>query len=180
VLIPIFSPVLGRDFTECEQWRTQTIARIGAEHASLVIVDAARHYGPEYDFHVYSAQWLSGLAQTVKELRATGAKVLVFGPIAKPAGDVPDCLSVHLDDAQACAAPSGVAENYLGSRAEQLTVEGAGGYYVPTAPWVCAKASCPVIAGNLLMYRDDNHLTDTYAKWLEPVVAASIDASLKP
>jgi hypothetical protein len=180
VLIPIFSPVLGRDFTECEQWRTQTIARIGAEHAALVIVDAARHYGPEYDFHVYSAQWLSGLAQTVKELRATGAKVLVFGPIAKPAGDVPDCLSVHLDDAQACAAPSGVAENYLGSRAEQLTVEGAGGYYVPTAPWVCAKASCPVIAGNLLMYRDDNHLTDTYAKWLEPVVAASIDASLKP
>jgi peptidoglycan/LPS O-acetylase OafA/YrhL len=180
VLIPIFSPVLGRDFTECEQWRTQTIARIGAEHPAIVIVDAARHYGPEYDFHVYSSQWLSGLAQTVKELRATGARVLVFGPIAKPAGDAPDCLSVHLDDAQACAVPTGAAINYLGSRAEQIAVEGAGGYYVPTAPWVCSKDRCPIVAGNLLMYRDDNHLTDTYAKWLEPVVAASIDASLNP
>ena len=180
VLIPIYSPVLGREFTECEQWRTQTIARIGAEHPALVIVDAARHYGPEYNFHVYSSQWLSGLAKTVRELRATGAKVLVFGPVAKPPGDVPDCLSVHLDDAQACALPTGAAVNYLGSRAEQLTVESAGGYYVPTAPWVCSKDRCPVIAGNLLMYRDDNHLTATYAQWLEPVVAASIDASLKP
>ena len=180
VLIPIYSPVLGREFTECEQWRTQSIARIRAEHPALVIVDAARHYGPEYNFKVYSAQWLSGLAQTVRELRATGARVLVFGPVAKPGGDVPDCLSIHLDDAQACAVPRGAAVNYLGSRAEQAAVEGAGGYYVPTAPWVCSKESCPVIAGNLLMYRDDNHLTDTYAKWLEPLVAASIDASLKP
>jgi hypothetical protein len=51
---------------------------------------------------------------------------------------------------------------------------------VPTAPWVCAKNLCPVVAGNLLMYRDDNHLTDTYAKWLEPLVAASINGALKP
>jgi peptidoglycan/LPS O-acetylase OafA/YrhL len=179
VLIPIYSPALGREFTECEQWRTQSIARIRAEHPALVIVDAARHYGPEYNFKVFSAQWLSGLAQTVRDLRATGARVLVFGPVAKPGGDVPDCLSIHLDDAQACAAPRGAAVNYLGSRAEQAAVEGAGGYYVPTAPWVCSQESCPVIAGNLLMYRDDNHLTDTYAKWLEPLVAASIDASLK-
>ncbi len=180
VLIPIFSPVLGRDFTECEQWRTQTIARIASEHPALVVVDSARHYGPEYDFHVYSAQWLSGLAQTVRDLRASGARVLVFGPTAKPAGDVPDCLSIHLDDAQACSVPTAVGVNYLGSRAEQLAVQKAGGYYVPTAPWVCAKDRCPVIAGNLLMYRDDNHLTATYAQWLEPVVAAAINAVLKP
>ncbi len=179
VLVPIFSPVLGRDFTDCEQWRTQTIARIAAEHPALVIVDAARHYGPEYGFRVYSEQWLSGLAQTVRQLRAAGARVLVFGATAKPAGDVPDCVSVHLDDAQACAVPTGAAVNYLGGRAEQLAVEAAGGYFVPTAPWVCNKDSCPVIAGNLVMYRDDNHLTNTYVKWLEPVVAASIDASLK-
>ena len=180
VLIPIFSPALGREFTECEQWRTQTLARIASEHPALVIVDAARHYGPEYDFHVFSAQWASGLAQTVREIRASGARVLVFGPIAKPIGDVPDCLSVHLDDAQACAAPAATAINYLGSRAEELAVQQAGGFYVPTASWVCANGSCPVIAGNLLMYRDDNHLTDTYAKWLEPVVAATLNAALKP
>ncbi len=146
---------------------------------ALVVVDAARHYGPEYGFQVYGAQWLSGLAQTVRQLRAGGARVLVFGPIAKPAGDVPDCLSTHLDDARACSVPTGAAINYLGSTAEALAVQKAGGDYVPTAPWVCTKDTCPVIAGNLLMYRDDNHLTATYAKWLEPVVAATLDAELK-
>jgi hypothetical protein len=180
VLIPIFSPTLGREFTECEQWRTQTLQRIASEHPALVIVDSARHYGPEYNFRVYSPQWLSGLAQTVRTLRASGAHVLVFGPTAKPNGDVPDCLSVHLNDAQACASPAGLAVNYLGSRAEQIAVEGAGGYYVSTAPWMCTKNSCPVIAGNLLMYRDDNHLTATYARWLDPVVAATITAALRP
>jgi hypothetical protein len=105
--------------------------------------------------------------------------VIVLGPIAKPAGDVPGCLSVHLDDAQACAVPGAAAISYLGSRAEQVAVEAAGGYYVPTAPWVCANGSCPVIAGNMLMYRDDNHLTNTYVRWLAPAVGAALDAALK-
>ncbi len=33
-----------------------------------------------------------------------------------------------------------------------------------------------VIVGNMLLYRDENHITTTYASWLAPVMAAQLDA----
>jgi hypothetical protein len=30
----------------------------------------------------------------------------------------------------------------------------------------------------MLVYRDDNHLTQTYARWLTPVVTAAVDEAL--
>jgi hypothetical protein len=43
-----------------------------------------------------------------------------------------------------------------------------GAEYLDISNWVCATEICPVISGNLLMYRDSNHITTTYAEWLTP------------
>lgn len=37
-------------------------------------------------------------------------------------------------------------------------------------PWLCNATTCPVITGNVLMYRDDDHLTATYIRTLIPMV----------
>jgi hypothetical protein len=37
---------------------------------------------------------------------------------------------------------------------------------------------CPVIIGNTLVFRDDNHLTYTYADFLQPVMGALVDREL--
>ncbi|MFZ2176057.1 MAG: SGNH hydrolase domain-containing protein, partial [Rhodococcus sp. (in: high G+C Gram-positive bacteria)] len=42
----------------------------------------------------------------------------------------------------------------------------------------CAADRCPVIIGNDLVYRDDNHLTNVHAQALAPVVAALADRAL--
>jgi hypothetical protein len=34
-----------------------------------------------------------------------------------------------------------------------------------------------VVVGDLLVYRDDNHLTTTLVSWLTPIVAAEIDVA---
>lgn len=39
------------------------------------------------------------------------------------------------------------------------TVVEAG--YIDTRPWFCAGNMCTFIVDNLLVYRDDNHITDT-------------------
>ena len=102
VEISIYSPVLGRQFHECDQWRAAALARIRAEKPLLVVTGAARHYGPEYHFQVYGEQWISGLAKMVQELRAITPHVFVFGPTPKPNQDIPSCLSQHLTDVGAC------------------------------------------------------------------------------
>ena len=48
------------------------------------------------------------------------------------------------------------------------TAEGVG--FVEPGEWVCADdARCPAIIGDILVYRDGNHLSETAAAWLSPL-----------
>ncbi len=178
VEISIYSPVLGRQFHECDEWRAAALARIRAEKPLLVIVGAARHYGPEYDFHVYDKQWISGLAAIVRDLRGATSHVVVLGPTPKPHGDVPSCLSEHLTDVPACMPTLAESVSAAGQVAERNAVVAAGGDYLRVPSWLCTRSRCPVVIDNLLAYRDDNHLTTTITTWLAPLVAAELDAVL--
>jgi len=172
--IPIFSPDLGRTFTECETWRNNVLARITAEHPALVILGVARHYVPVYGFIPYDNAWLTYLGQMVTRLRALGSRVLVIGPVPKPPFVVPDCLSAHLTSAAACTFPVAQTINEAGEAAERAAVTRAGGSYVNTQPWFCAGPTCGVMVDNIEMWRDDNHITETFSAYLGPAMAAQI------
>jgi peptidoglycan/LPS O-acetylase OafA/YrhL len=176
--VPIFSPVLGRSFTECDEWRADVLHELAAMHPALVILGVARHYTDIYNFTPYSDVWLSGLGQEVGAIRSTGAQVMVMGPIPKPPFDVPGCLSAHLTDASACTVPLSTGIDSNGMAAERAIVERNGGTYVDTEPWLCAGSSCVVMVDNLVVYRDDNHLTQTYAGFLAPVVGPTMQEAL--
>ena len=79
--LPIYSPELGRTFTECETWQQNVLARIQAVHPALVILGVARHYSSVYGFTPYQLPWLQAMAQMVTTIRQMGAKVMVIGPV---------------------------------------------------------------------------------------------------
>ena len=168
--LPIVSPVLGRTFTECDEWHADVLSQIGAIHPALVILGVARHYTDIYGFTPYSPVWLSGLGQEVGDIRNLGVRALVFGPVPKPPFDVPGCLSAHLTGATACTVPLDAGLDESGISAERAVVNHNGGTYVDTRPWFCAGSTCAVMVDNLVVYRDDNHLTQAYAGFLAPAV----------
>jgi peptidoglycan/LPS O-acetylase OafA/YrhL len=174
----IVSPYLGREYTECEQWRGQIKARVKAEHPRLVVVSMSRRYGADFGFASYDPAWIASLADTVTQLRSIGTTVLVLGPIADPQSSVPTCLSGHLDDATACAPTRSVAVNDGGITAEQAATTGGGGHYADLTDLFCTPDRCPVIVGNTLVFRDDNHVTTEYAQLLAPVMGALADRAL--
>jgi hypothetical protein len=94
--------------------------------------------------------------------------------VPKPRADVPDCLSQHLGDAAACTTPRASAVDSGGVRAERAAVERAGGSYLDVSPWICTESTCAVVVGNLLVYRDDNHLSTSYPAWLAPLLALEL------
>jgi peptidoglycan/LPS O-acetylase OafA/YrhL len=169
--LPIFSPYLSREYTECEQWRQQMLTRIRAEHPALVVLGVARHYNADYHFTVYSRQWLDGMTAMVREIRTMGVPVLVMGAIPKPPADVPTCLSAQLHNVPACTFTRQETVDETGVRAEQAATVAGHGTYLNLVPLMCAGKRCPVIVGTNLVYRDDNHVTTSYARWLAPVVA---------
>ncbi|EHB49697.1 acyltransferase 3 [Mycolicibacterium rhodesiae JS60] len=180
--LPITSPQLHREYTECEKWRAQVVDRLRAEHPRLVVVSMWRQYGAgsgySADFTSYSPSWLDSLTRTVRQLRETGAQVLVLGPIPDPQSVPPICLSGHLDDATACSPSRAKAVNEAGIAAEAAATTAGGGHYADLTDLFCTADRCPVIVGNTLVYLDKNHVTIEYVRQLAPALAALTDRAL--
>jgi hypothetical protein len=176
--LPTNSPYLGREFTECEQWRSTVLSRLQADHPSLVLLAMARRYGADFGFTAYDASWLAALTRTVAALRATGATVLVLGPVPDPHTWAPTCLSEHLDSATDCAPSRATAVNAQGVAAERAATTAGGGRYADLTDLFCTTDTCPLIVADDLVYRDDNHVTVEYAALLAPVIAAEVQSAL--
>ena len=145
----IESPVSGlvRRLVEyvdhCEQWRTEIIARLHAEHPRLVVVSMWRGYGTYESLsglRSYDPAWLDGLTRLVRDLRGTGTKVLVLGPVPDPRFVVPLCLSANLDDVTACTLRRATSVNESGIAAESAATT-AGGGNTATSPTCFAPPS---------------------------------------
>jgi peptidoglycan/LPS O-acetylase OafA/YrhL len=176
--LPITSPYLGREYTECEQWRSEIVSRLRGERPQLIVLSMSRRYGADFGFTSYDPAWIDSLNRLVTRLRSTGAAVLVLGPIPDPRTTVPTCLSGHLDDAQACSPARPDAVNDTGIAAEAAATTAAGGQFADITTLFCTPDRCPVIVGDNLVYRDDNHVTIEYAQALEPVLGAILDRAL--
>jgi hypothetical protein len=46
---------------------------------------------------------------------------------------------------------------------------------IDPTPWFCTATACPVIVGNVLVFRDPSHMTATWSRLLAPQLAPRID-----
>ena len=175
--ISVYNPTLGRTYTECDKWKKAELARMATLHPAVVILGFSREYGiPDDHVVVDGPAWLSGLSEMITTIESsTGARVVLMGDDPYPQQSVPQCLSVNLSNTPACSIPKHYPYyNPGGIGQEQAVASSAGAGYVDTDPWFCISTTCTVIVGNLLVYRDDNHITASYADWLTPAVGAQL------
>jgi hypothetical protein len=181
--LPVSNPFrhLVELFEHCEQWRGQIMARLRAEHPRLVVVSVWRGYGADESltgFNAYDSGWIDSLTRVVQQLRSTGARVLVLGPVPDPQVVVPTCLSGHLDAVAACTPNRSTAVNQAGIYAESAATKAGGGQYADLTELFCTPERCPTIVGNTLVYVDDGHLTFEYSRLLAPAIGALADRTL--
>ena len=131
-------------------------------------------------FPPYAAAWTESLTRLVRELRGTGANVLVLGPIPDQHANVPECLAAQLDDATACSSPRTTAVNEAGMEAESAATEAGGGRYADLTELFCTADRYPAIVGNALVYPNQYHVTSNYARLLAPAIGALADRALLP
>lgn len=168
----------------CAQWRSGIMARLRAERPQLVIVAALRGYGSQgigiWDkpgFEPFNPGWVDGLARLVAELRSYGSKVLVLGPEPKLPTVAPNCLSAHMENAQACDATWPVG-NDAGIESESSVVVGNGGQYANTKDLFCSGNQCPAVVGNTMVFYDASHISSKYSLAMGPAIGALMDRAL--
>lgn len=152
---------------EYDRWRDATVERTAAMRPDLVVVTQS----DEISRASTPAQYASGSLATVDRLHEAGLGVTYLLDNPSPDADVPGCLSAHLDEISQCtvrADGSGEPElrDALGAALAAADVTVAD-----PAPWLCWSGTCPPVVGDVMVYRDDNHVTATYSRWLAPMAA---------
>jgi peptidoglycan/LPS O-acetylase OafA/YrhL len=179
--VPSVTTVRGHTpYPACDTWRDAALEEIAGLRPDLVVTsssEAATLAEPGDDPR---GRWTDGFRETFGALTATGADVVHLLDTPWPDGDAVECAAVHPMRLARCAdeLPHAVA-NRPGRddvrRAARDAAAGAGVTVVDPAPWLCAPSGdCPVVVGNLAVYRDDSHLAESYAEALAPVLARAL------
>ncbi|MBI4882481.1 MAG: hypothetical protein HY826_00335 [Actinobacteria bacterium] len=172
--------VLDAPYPECDTWRANAVQYITDLHADLVVFPMLTRRGVVgYSGAGAVREWGKGLGRTLDAVGASGAKLLVIGDTPKTNGDnVPLCVSAHPLDIAPCGntRSNAVLDERLAELAEAAPAHHAT--YVDPSNWFCTETFCPAVIANLVVYRDDSHLTDSYARYRWPQIAQAIRVAL--
>lgn len=172
--IEVYSSVLGKVYRECGPWRTNVLERMVEDGVKVVFVahfdrllSAATKTPP------WQKEWRAGLRGTIEALESRGIVPVLMEDTPWPGQDVPTCLSRNFASVDACSQP--VTQAYRDDMREvRADFQAEGRHVLWVRQWFCTSTVCPNIAGNILMYRDDNHVTVTYASFIAPLVDAAV------
>jgi hypothetical protein len=165
--------------TDCAAWRSDVIDLIAGMHPDLVIMSSYRYKqvgsaaGRDPD-----VVWQEGLDLTVSKVRPLTTHVLLLGDSATPQEDIPSCLASNLSSVASCMSSrdNAIRPGRLGVEREVAQKYDAD--FIPTSDWMCTDTACPVIVGNVLMYRDNSHITATASEFLSPYIEAAVTSIL--
>ena len=166
-------------YEECNEWNKLVLDEIVAENPELVVTINAGRRGVWQDGALLDDDprleaFAAGLHETWSELTAVGIPVAVIADTPDMGIDVPECVSANPDALAACSVARTAAIDDQ-PHPEPLAIAGLQDVsLIDMNNWICPDAEvCPAIVGNVLVWRDNQHLTATYAETLtQPLRAA--------
>jgi peptidoglycan/LPS O-acetylase OafA/YrhL len=176
----------GTMLTQCGPWRNAVLDEFADEGVDVVIT--SQHWGllssPD-GAALPASEWETGLPALFDRIRAGGAEPILLLDTPDPADSTPACASSHRNDLRPCE-PGRLrtAEREVRAAAAASADTHEVGIIDPHR-WLCVDTTpdddddtsrCPVVVGDILVYRDSHHLTNTIAQWLTPL----LDAQLVP
>jgi hypothetical protein len=174
--LPIFNDVLKRRYTECEAFHRSAMTRIAQLKPALVVLGSSFNYRPASPEADLGAQWRAGWERTFTQLSATGTRVAAIADTPYMGGSVPDCLAEPANQKNIGHCTRSLHASLRGPEQRQafLTYTGpAQPTIIDPITWFCTDA-CPTVVGNVLVYRDSNHMTTTYSTTLAPLLDAKL------
>lgn len=169
----------------CETWRMRGEAWLRSHPPDVLIVSNSRGYrvtdenGKRLRGSAWEERWKAGLAETLDNVPAPSA-IVVLGDSPHLKDDPPRCLAgsgVRISD---CQTARKVAWRTEHDDTEAAAAADAGARFVSLNDRICSYDPCPVVVNQLLMWRNNSHLTATYTAELAPAFAEIVEEALAP
>ena len=177
--LTVFNTTLKRDYTECNTWRALTLKRIAALHPDVVVVTGSEDLAAA---NVSPSAYANATVATLRELqKTTSAKIIYFEDTPYPGYNMADCVAGHLSDVKVCNfSLSHAYTDPARHNATRLAIEKlAGVSIIDPRLWICAATECPAVVGNLLVYRDQSHISVEFSDWLTPMIVSLLETAAR-
>ncbi|GIJ46759.1 hypothetical protein Val02_36450 [Virgisporangium aliadipatigenens] len=170
-------PVPGpRAQPDCRRWSANVrAALLGDDRPDPVLTTSGRYPLAFGEPVPAPALFVDGLRPTWSELADAGLPVAVLVDTPVMATNVAECVTANRDRLTRCATPRARATNRAAAAAQLEAARGLNGVsLVDLTAAVCPADPCAPVIGGVLFYRDNNHLTGTYARSLAPRLSAAL------
>jgi peptidoglycan/LPS O-acetylase OafA/YrhL len=162
----------------CKEWRTRAIEKIIAMRPSAVVM--ASYNGATLRGDLITATLMSteeirlGTRRTLEQLSPAGVPIVVLRDTPLPPFNIPACIARAVGRPHAgesCDFDASVALNEAAFSAERASADGLTNiYFLDMNDLICPGSSCPATQREVIVYRDENHLTGAFAEMLAPMV----------
>ena len=173
--IEVFNNHDNTVFHHCGAWRTAVRAYMREQGASFVFMSEFYSLSEASSRKPFSvAQWQAQIPALIASLRADGVEPIIIGDVPNPPKNVPDCVAKNRHQISACDARSDAAEASAINDALRAMAATDKVSFIEPPKWTCANGLCPVVVGDILVYRDGDHFTNTFIQWLTPLFEAVV------
>jgi peptidoglycan/LPS O-acetylase OafA/YrhL len=167
--------------TQCVQWNRQVL-RWFARHPEVTTVFVSAISGGAGVIAPGRNQLVAqrdGYVRAWKALPPSVKHIIVLHDTPKVLGDTDSCVQRALEGHRradlACRVPrrSALSQDSAAGAARRLDSPRVS--VADLTPFFCDRTYCPPVIGGALVYKDQNHMTETYAASLAPYIGRAVD-----
>jgi peptidoglycan/LPS O-acetylase OafA/YrhL len=167
-------------YPECMAWNKNVLSRLAKSPPDLIILSMSRWIFTDSNAEETVTAETNALIRQIQKLPESSRVVIIQDPPLPTAFKIPDCLSVHLDNYRLCAYKKSTGfGSSMGTR-EKNAAKATGAGLIDLTDAVCPDSGnyCSVVIDNMIVWRDQHHLTATFAASLAPAIDAQLTAIL--
>ncbi|MEU4552273.1 acyltransferase family protein [Micromonospora violae] len=173
----------SRPYPSCTEWNEKLRAQLtGAERPNVLVVSSSFYVMMEDGERVTGqpqAAFAEALRRTWAATVAAGIPVIVLRDTPYHDRDIAECVSENPKNLTRCASPRDkVLAGGGGPAHETAARDNTKVHLVDLNSAICPRERCAPVIGGALVYRDNNHITATYAATLAPRLATALDRVL--
>jgi hypothetical protein len=162
--------LFSRFWKFCNEWHAQMPAFVAKLKPIAVISSSASYPSP-----TTNAQWVSAYAKAFSDVAPPTAVRIVIGSTPWLVTSGPACLATHKTNISQCNFTYGPQSPYAQIlQRDQAVATAAKATLIPAVDLLCVQRRCPLVIQNHIVYRDDHHIYESYARVIGPLIAAQI------
>jgi peptidoglycan/LPS O-acetylase OafA/YrhL len=168
-------------YPECMSWNKNVLARLNKNPPDLILLSMSRWIFTANGAEETVTAETNALVRMISKLPASSRVVIIQDPPLPTAFEIPVCLSTSVNDYRKCAYSSRTGfGSSMGTR-EIAASKATGAGLIDLTQSICPGTGsryCPAVINGMIVWRDQHHLTATFAASLAPDIDAQLVAIL--